>query len=80
MLLPLLHLPGCCCCCRCCQAMPSVGTAMFYFKTNKLGFDAEFFGRVKLVAALADLLGECCATGGDAALWSPTARRSLRLT
>jgi hypothetical protein len=38
--------------------MPSVGTAMFYFKTNKLGFDAEFFGRVKLVAALADLLGE----------------------
>jgi len=30
---------------------------MFYFKTNKLGFDAEFFGRVKLVAALADLAG-----------------------
>ena len=31
---------------------------MFYFKTNKLGFDAEFLGRVKLVAAVADLLGE----------------------
>lgn len=31
---------------------------MFYFKTNKLKFDAEFFGRVKLVAALADLAGE----------------------
>eukprot|EP00775_Hariotina_reticulata_P011919 gene11919-12063_t len=39
------------------QAMPAAGTAMFYFKTNKLGFDAEFFGRVKLVAAVADLLG-----------------------
>lgn len=30
---------------------------MFYFKTNKLGFNPEFFGRVKLVAAIADLLG-----------------------
>jgi len=40
------------------QAMPAAGTAMFYFKTNRLGFDAEFFGRVKLVAAVADLLGE----------------------
>eukprot|EP00878_Enallax_costatus_P020264 GHUV01021414.1.p1 GENE.GHUV01021414.1~~GHUV01021414.1.p1 ORF type:complete len:534 (+),score=85.13 GHUV01021414.1:759-2360(+) len=39
------------------QATPGVGTAMFYFKTNKLGFNAEFFGRVKLVAAIADLLG-----------------------
>jgi hypothetical protein len=40
--------------------MPQPDSAMFYFKTNKLGFDAEFFGRVKLVAALADLAGMCC--------------------
>jgi hypothetical protein len=43
--------------------MPQPDSAMFYFKTNKLGFDAEFFGRVKLVAALADL-------GGGAACWA----------
>lgn len=35
---------------------------MFYFKTNKLGFDAKFFGRVKLVIALADLLGKSVST------------------
>lgn len=47
------------CCCQyfCSQATPNAGTAMFYFKTNKLGFKPEFFGRVKLVAAIADLLG-----------------------
>lgn len=30
---------------------------MFYFQTNKLGFGAEFLGRVRLVAALASLAG-----------------------
>jgi hypothetical protein len=60
------------------QAMPQPDSAMFYFKTNKLGFDAEFFGRVKLVAALADLGGgaACWAGGGEAETGrvGPTAR------
>ena len=39
------------------QATPTSDTAMFYFQTNKLGFGAEFLGRVRLVAALASLAG-----------------------
>ncbi len=39
--------------------MPNAGSAFFYFKTNKLGFDAEFLGRVHLVAAIANLAGTC---------------------
>jgi hypothetical protein len=35
---------------------------MFYFKTVKLGFDPEFLGRAHLVAAIADLAGECRVT------------------
>lgn len=30
---------------------------MFYFQTNRLGFDAEFLGRVRFVASLASLAG-----------------------
>jgi hypothetical protein len=51
------------------QAMPQPDSAMFYFKTNKLGFDAEFFGRVKLVAALADLAGGRGSEGGGGCYW-----------
>ena len=40
------------------QGTPNSGTAMFYFKTNVLMFDKEFLGRVHLVAAISDLLGE----------------------
>lgn len=43
--------------CLCLQAMPNSDSAMFYFKTNKLGFKAEFLGLVKLAAALANLGG-----------------------
>ena len=30
---------------------------MFFFQTNQLGFHAEFLGRVRLVGAVASLLG-----------------------
>lgn len=39
------------------QATPSADTAMFYFYTNSLGFDAEFMGRVRLLGSLASLAG-----------------------
>ncbi|OWM69820.1 hypothetical protein CDL15_Pgr025669 [Punica granatum] len=39
------------------QATPQSDSAMFYFTTNKLGFTAEFLGRVKLVTSIASLLG-----------------------
>ncbi|GBG88639.1 hypothetical protein CBR_g48170, partial [Chara braunii] len=41
----------------CWQATPSSDTAMFYFITNKLGFQAEFLGRVRLVTSVASLAG-----------------------
>ena len=39
------------------QATPTADTAMFFFETNKLGFTAEFLGRVRLAGALASLAG-----------------------
>ncbi|KAH9574561.1 hypothetical protein CY35_01G064300 [Sphagnum magellanicum] len=39
------------------QATPTSDTAMFFFMTNKLGFGPEFLGRVKLVTAVASLVG-----------------------
>lgn len=39
------------------QATPHSESAMFYFSTNKLGFNPEFLGRVKLVTSVASLLG-----------------------
>ncbi|CAK9191422.1 unnamed protein product [Sphagnum jensenii] len=39
------------------QATPTSDTAMFFFLTNKLGFGPEFLGRVKLVTAVASLVG-----------------------
>jgi folate/biopterin transporter len=39
------------------QATPISDTAMFFFMTNKLGFGPEFLGRVKLVTAVASLVG-----------------------
>jgi hypothetical protein len=39
------------------QATPSADTAMFYFYTNELKFDAEFLGLVRLAGSVAALLG-----------------------
>ncbi|KAH7447632.1 hypothetical protein KP509_01G114700 [Ceratopteris richardii] len=39
------------------QATPSSDTAMFFFSTNKLGFQPEFLGRVRLVTSIASLAG-----------------------
>lgn len=39
------------------QATPSADTAMFYYYTNSLGFDAEFMGRIRLLGSLASLAG-----------------------
>ncbi len=39
------------------QCTPTADSAFFYFSTNELGFKPEFLGRVRLVSALASLLG-----------------------
>ena len=39
------------------QATPSADTAMFYFYTNELKFDAEFLGWVRLAGSVAALVG-----------------------
>lgn len=39
------------------QCTPTAESAFFYFSTNELGFKPEFLGRVRLVSALASLLG-----------------------
>ncbi|KAI5073376.1 hypothetical protein GOP47_0011389, partial [Adiantum capillus-veneris] len=39
------------------QATPTSDTAMFFFSTNKLGFQPEFLGRVRLVTSIASLAG-----------------------
>lgn len=39
------------------QATPTSDTAMFFFTTNKLGFQPEFLGRVRLVTSIASLAG-----------------------
>ncbi|GAB4813609.1 hypothetical protein N2152v2_000655 [Parachlorella kessleri] len=41
----------------CWQATPTADTAMLFFETNQLGFTTEFLGRIRLVAAVASLLG-----------------------
>ena len=39
------------------QATPSAEAAFFFFTTNELGFEPEFFGRVRLVTSIAALVG-----------------------
>ncbi|KAI7846290.1 hypothetical protein COHA_000218 [Chlorella ohadii] len=39
------------------QATPTADTAMLFFETNKLGFTPEVLGRIRLVGALASLVG-----------------------
>jgi hypothetical protein len=39
------------------QATPTADSAMFYFYTNQLHFDAEFLGRVRLAGSVASLAG-----------------------
>jgi folate/biopterin transporter len=39
------------------NATPSTGSAFFYFQTNVLGFQPEFFGRLGLISSLSSLLG-----------------------
>ncbi|GBF96737.1 folate-biopterin transporter chloroplastic [Raphidocelis subcapitata] len=39
------------------QATPTADSAMFYYYTNELHFDAEFLGRVRLAGAVASLAG-----------------------
>lgn len=39
------------------NATPSAGSAFFYFQTNVLGFQPEFFGRLGLVSSLSSLFG-----------------------
>lgn len=39
------------------MATPNTGSSMFYFYTNKLGFQPEFMGELKLVHALANIVG-----------------------
>ena len=39
------------------QLTPGAESAMFYFTTNELGFEAEFLGRVRLATSVAALIG-----------------------
>jgi len=39
------------------QAMPSSDSAMFFFTTNELHFQPEFFGRINLATSFASLVG-----------------------
>jgi hypothetical protein len=39
------------------QATPTADSAMFYYYTNQLHFDAEFLGRVRLAGSVASLAG-----------------------
>ncbi|ACK68230.1 folate/biopterin transporter [Rippkaea orientalis PCC 8801] len=39
------------------QATPNAESALFFFTTNELGFEAEFLGRVRLVTSVAMLAG-----------------------
>ena len=38
-------------------ATPSTGSVMFYFMTNKLNFDEEFMGRLRIVSSIASVVG-----------------------
>ena len=64
------------------QATPSADTAMFYFYTNSLGFDAEFMGRIRLLGRYGVALAVhssgcsfgtssrvCCQCSKQAACW-----------
>ena len=39
------------------NAMPKIGTTLFYFEVNKLGFQPEFFGKIGLASSISSLLG-----------------------
>lgn len=39
------------------SATPSVGTSIFYFTTNELGFTPEFYGRISIISNFASLAG-----------------------
>ena len=45
----------------CPQATPSADSAMFFYYTNSLGFDAEFMGRVRLLGRWVDSPASGCA-------------------
>ena len=60
---------------------------MFFFQTNKLGFTAEFLGRVRLAGALASLAGVALYNGALKAVplrqmfaWSAVLGTGLGLT
>ncbi len=36
---------------------PNTGSSMFYFYTNKLNFEPQFLGELKLVHAIANIIG-----------------------
>lgn len=42
------------------QLVPSAGTALFYFMTEKLHFEPELFGRFAVFQAIASLIGIYC--------------------
>jgi folate/biopterin transporter len=37
--------------------MPKIGTALFYFEVNKLGFQPEFFGMIGVASSISSLIG-----------------------
>lgn len=39
------------------QATPSSGNSLFYFETNVLNFNPEFFGRLSLVSSISSVIG-----------------------
>jgi folate/biopterin transporter len=39
------------------NAMPKIGTTMFFFEVNKLGFQPEFFGKLALFSSVSSLFG-----------------------
>jgi folate/biopterin transporter len=39
------------------NAMPKIGTTMFFFEVNKLGFQPEFFGKLALLSSISSLFG-----------------------
>jgi len=39
------------------NAMPKIGTTMFFFEINKLGFQPEFFGKLALFSSISSLFG-----------------------
>jgi folate/biopterin transporter len=39
------------------KTMPKIGTTLFYYEVNKLGFQPEFFGKIGLASSISSLLG-----------------------